>query len=529
MKLAPRTFRIEWSLHAWTGVLSSLLLFVMFYCGIFALFHEELHEWEDPAVTAAHADRAGTPALSFDRLLAQLQAKVKIPHGATVGFSVHEGVPLVPVWMYDAASGLERDLMLDTRTGAVRDEHSRLAEELYVMHFFYRVPWGMQISGLISVALLVTLISGLLTHLKDLVRNWWVFRPRLRLRRSASDAHVALGILTMPFAVMIAWSGALLALLTLLAGGFAFAAYRGDALELARIRGEEALFRAPTNQPGTSLSLDDLAQRAHEAVPSSAATPTWFGVGLFGDENAFVRVYFPRTGLAPERHAYLQASDGKVLKSTHRLAAGVTFERTMTDLHYGNYGGVWLKALYTLLALGLCGIVITGNVIWLERRDPRRAHLGNRMLERLMAGVAPGLIQASAAYFVANRVLPAGMVGRADLEFAVFLGAWAFAVGLAFIPSWSARRASVTSCYGASVLFFSVVMLDLLGHPQAVERAWTFASPNVLTIELLLLGLGCACLGSAKIMGRGLNKAHVSVQAQPARAMSVPALEDPSS
>jgi hypothetical protein len=54
-----------------------------------------------------------------------------------------------------------------------------------------------------------------------------------------------------------------------------------------------------------------------------------------------------------------------------------------------------------------CLTILTGNWIWLVRREARAAGAGNRLLARLTIGLGGGVIPAAAALFWANRAAPA--------------------------------------------------------------------------------------------------------------------------
>ena len=164
-----------------------------------------------------------------------------------------------------------------------------------------------------------------------------------------------------------------------------------------------------------------------------------------------------------------------------------------SDLHYG---GLLLKVLYAVLALAACAVVLTGNLIWLERRDAARAHRGHRVLERLTVGVCGGVVLAAAAYFVANRVLPLGLERRADVEFGVFLGVWALAAVGPLWPRLTPRRAGVGLCAGAAVLYAGVVLVDLVRQEVHLFTALPRGAPSVFLAHVLLCALA---LGSASL------------------------------
>jgi len=494
MKLEPRTFRIEWDLHAWSGIVASTFLFVIFFTGIFSLVHEELHAWQSPALQVSNEAPPDGRAPSFDALLAVTKQHTAIPEGGDVGFSF-DGTRIGYAWISHAPTELEKELTIDLASGQLVPEHSRLADELYNMHFFYRVPGGQQLAGVIAVALFISVVAGLLIHLKDLKRQFWSFRPRLRLRFATSDAHKVLGVFGLPFTMMFGWTGALLGLWGLAFTGITGAAFQGDMERAVRARGEESWEREPAGKPAAMLSLDALVGRARAAADARDTQLSWMGVQLYGDERALARVYFKSEGFEAARYVVLDARDGAVVRTHRDAPPSAGLERVLFALHYASYGGMLVNALYMLLAFAVCAVIVTGNIVWLERRDPKREHRGNRFVERLTSGVCAGCVLGTAAYFAANRLLPSGIEARGDWEFGVYLAVWGFAALSAFLPRWSARQHAFAQSAAASALFL-------------------FASrdvPRVLVIDLMLLVLAIACGGLAWLLAsfapeRGLEK-----------------------
>jgi uncharacterized iron-regulated membrane protein len=498
MKLEPRTFRIEWDVHAWAGVIASTFLFVIFFCGIFALIHEELHTWQDPALHVAEAPDAAQP--SFDALLALAKKHADIPHGADVGVGF-DGVHTGHVHIEHPPTELEHELTFDLKTQQPLPEHTRLADELYLMHFFYRVPGGQEFAGAIAVALFIAVLSGLLMHLKDFKRQLWSFRPRLRLRFSASDAHKVLGVFGLPFTMMFAWTGALLGLWSLAFAGITGVAFQGDDARALVARGEETALREPTGNAAPMPSLDALAAMARAGTGAGAGAPiSWMRTRYYGAERALTHVWFKDEGFGERPYAVIDARAGDVVRTQRDAPPSGGFERVMFALHFGTYGGMLINVLYLLLALAVCAVLVTGNVVWLERRDPKGEHAGNRFLARLTAGVCAGCVLSVAGYFAANRLLPRGMTDRGDWEFGLYLGLWALATLSAFLPRWSPRQHTVAQSALAAAMFLGVIAFDLIALDINIATAAARGVPRVLVIELLLLVLGAACAALAWVL-----------------------------
>jgi uncharacterized iron-regulated membrane protein len=510
MKLAPRTFRIQFDLHAWAGVIASLLLFVIFFCGVFAMFREELEVWQDPALHVAPLE---SPP-SFDAMLDRVREQAPLPRGSHVGLLAHEDTRFITAYLFEP-TGL-RVLWLDPVTGASLPERSRLASELYWMHFFYRLPWGMEFAGLVAVALMVSLVSGVLTHLKDLRAQWWRFRPTMKVRFSASDAHKVLGVFGLPFTAMLAWSGAVLCLAGLASQGYGKAVYGGQADRVTKLRGYSTPVREAANQDAPMLSLDAVVAKARESVPGAEGTPRYVELHSYGDAQAWAAVYFQLEPLGPDHYAYVDTVKGDTFgTSVETRTPNFSIERMFFDLHAGRFAEALMKPLYALLALAVCAVLVTGNLIWLERRDPQRTHRGNRVLERLTVGVSAGLAFGTAVYCAVNRVLPGTLAHRADWEFGLYLGAWGFAVLIALVPRGSVRTLGSRLCASAAVLFGAVVVGDVAFQDVNLFTALARGLPPVLLAEALLLTMALGCGVLAWGMRRRQSVAPLAREATP--------------
>ncbi|MGC4088938.1 MAG: PepSY-associated TM helix domain-containing protein [Polyangiaceae bacterium] len=489
VKLSPRTYKLEWDTHAWAGVVASLLLFVIFYCGVFALFRQELETWQEPVV------RPATPGASFDGVMQRLRTSQRIARGSSVGIATSDWTDVVHVWITPPTASEAVELRLEPRSGLVLPKSSRLSEELYRLHFLDQLPGGMQLAGLCGVALLVVTVTGLVIHLKDLRRQWWRFRPAQPLRFSASDAHKVLGVFGLPFVVMLSWSGSVICLFGLLASAVTPVLYPGTPERFDAMRGYQGLERQATGVDATALSLDSLVDCARAEVADAGAA-RYVELQHYGDAAAAVHVYFESAALGGSSDVLVDAVTGSVLESSRQAAAPARrFEAVLFDLHFARYGGQLLKFTYALLGLGVCAVIVSGNVIWLERRDPLRARRGHRLLERATVGVCAGLVFASAIYLLANRVLPATLPARPDWEFGLFLAVWAIAAGVAFAPRWSSRALLRVAAGASAVAFTLGLLLDVLSR---VRASAAFQGSAWLVVDCFLLLLAAVSAGLAR-------------------------------
>ena len=106
-------------------------------------------------------------------------------------------------------------------------------------------------------------------------------------------------------------------------------------------------------------------------------------------------------------------------------------------LHLARFAPLATRWLYFLCGAMLTLAVASGMVLWVvKRRERAPLSLGNRMVERLNAGVLAGVPIGCVALLLANRLVPIGMLERAQVEVAVALWSAAGALLLgALLPA----------------------------------------------------------------------------------------------
>jgi uncharacterized iron-regulated membrane protein len=507
MKVKERTFTTFWAVHGWAAAVSFVVLFAAFFLGAFALFWEDLAPLQDPRL------RRAVPA-SESRVLELVQREVEeqLPR-APARLDIHlpdEDAPFLLVGTPERGS-MEGLQWIDPATGERLPLRSDLGHFLYLMHFLFPIPTGGYIAGIAAVVLLLVLVSGLVIQLDKLWQEFIRFRPGLRLRLSASDAHKVLGVTTLPFLLVIAWTGAILCLQSVVGPVFVKTTLAGDmaALEHALSLGGRA---RPSGVQGDAPDVRALLARAKETLPG--ATPTQLIFRNLGDRDAVVDIRGEeRRGLLDRTTVQLSAHDARVLFA--RGPGGNSHYSRVTEslagLHFGNFAGADLRVAYAILSLlGALGIV-TGNVIWLERRRKRGLFTFDVLLARLTSGGCAGLTFAVAALFVANQVLPDHLLARPAWEHRAFYVAW----GAAAIYGLARRSASLSARHlllAAGTLLGLVPILDGLQN-----RRLPFdprAPMSLLGADVGLLCTGLLLVAASLVIARLTTDGRKSEPAQ---------------
>ncbi|MEM9056658.1 MAG: PepSY-associated TM helix domain-containing protein, partial [Pseudomonadota bacterium] len=352
---------------------------------------------------------------------------------------------------------------------------------------------GRGLVGVAGIVMLLSVVTGILTHRK-ILKEFFTLRVRRSVRLKWKDGHNVLGIWTLPFSIMIAFTGAWLGIIVLLLPVTGMLIFKGDTDSVV-----EAVAGAQTERAGISapmLSFDEVAKRPHMdtgLLPAGVFAQHW------GDQNAEYTVnYPPKTELYYYDVQRVSGVTGAALPMTGLLEPGAATRAiaALTPLHYGLYGGVALKFLYLALGLGLSAMVALGNMVWIERRahsaEGQRSPQFYDRLSRLTVGVCMGLPVASVAIFYTDLAYAGIEDDRIFWIGCTYLGSWAAALGYAFGAA-NGYRATRNLMYltGAGLLGVPLAGALAAGEaPWAVLARGHSAAPAV-DLTLLLLGLLC--------------------------------------
>ncbi|MFQ1064671.1 PepSY-associated TM helix domain-containing protein [Bordetella trematum] len=483
-------------LHTWSSLWLGWLMFVIFLTGTLSYYRQEITAWMQPELAMSQPS-AGSAQLAL-RKLAEVAPDAE---RWTVYLPTDRGNTLRIAWPRPQAAGAApqarravQTLTLDAGSGAVLEPRATAGGEfLYRMHFeLYGLSrdTARWIVGIATLAMFVALLSGVITH-KKIFREFFTFRPGKALR-SWLDGHNASAVLALPFYLMITYSGLVLLAATLLpwneggrrvpapasevrASGLSTATEAipiADILAQAEQRWGQPPSRFTLLDPGTPRALLEVLPTRNDALSQQS------GSGGVGD----VKLWFdPASGVMLDEQ---RRDPGSVISR---------IDTSLGSLHRARFAPGGLRALFFLAgALGTL-MIVTGLVMWpLKRRSPGGAiprHV--QVVDRLNIGIVAGLMVAVAAYFWANRLLPAGLAGRVGGELTVFFLAWLACLLLPFLMR-SPKSAWVLQLTLAAGLYGLIPVLDL-----ATRAGVAGGAPALLAFDALCLGGGLALLATA--------------------------------
>src|SRR5690606_1062457 len=134
-----------------------------------------------------------------------------------------------------------------------------------------------------------------------------------------------------------------------------------------------------------------------------------------GDVNARVLVAAgPPNPSGGQIELWFDGTSGRLLRTAEPDSLPMTTYQTLLGLHEGLFASPALRWLYFLSGLMGTAMIGAGLMLWTIKRRARAGKtLGFALVERLNIGTVAGLPVAIAAYFWANRLIPAGLEDRA--------------------------------------------------------------------------------------------------------------------
>lgn len=479
-------------LHGWAGLLLGWVLFVMCLAGTMSVFKPEISRWMRPEASAT-SGQAEAVAAATDWLARHARGS------AGWYLTAPDDRANTVEATYDAGGGKYVVRALDPVSGAPVARETLGGEFFYRLHFELELPfpWGRWIASIAALAMLVALVTGIIAH-RRIFRDFFTFRPR-KGQRSWLDGHNALGVLALPFHLMITFSG-LLTLASLNMPWGIVANYGNDLAAAYRDLTPGTVDRPAAGRPAT---LAPIAPMLREATRRFGGAPlSRVSIANPGDAASVVTVY--RSDAAQIGATMAEVSfdgpSGRVIGAWSERRPAVATYAVIYGLHMGRFATGLLRWLYFLGGAMLTLAVASGMILWvIKRRERVPLSLANRIVERLNAGVIAGVPIGFAAYLCANRLLPLGAAGRAQQEVDVALGAAAVAIVVALLLP--PRRAWPTLLSGLAVLCLAAPVVG--GGLSYLSLAVTRGEVVLPTMDVVLLCCALAAFACARAVVRG--------------------------
>ncbi|MDO5970891.1 PepSY-associated TM helix domain-containing protein [Flavivirga aquimarina] len=415
-----RTYNILFHTHTVSGIVISVVLYVIFFAGSFSFFRDEIVNWERNESIEITDDIQ----LDFDKTIDSLDAQYNL-YGRDFKIRKSYIEQRVSISIEASKDTLATDaekaskfFYLNTKnyTQASYTASYSLGEFLYRLHFLTQIPYpvGYYLSGFIALFFLFAIITGVLVHWKKIVSNFFLFRPLKKLKTLWTDAHTALGMIGLPFQFVYAVTGAFFMIKLLIVAPSVMVLYDGDQAKFY----EDLEY----SHPHYELSQNTLNSNfdANTYVKKTKALWHDFNVTemqVFNYGNANMHVLLSGhlnykdkfTGIGKVIYnvdSGTLISKKDPIKNTSYLD-GV--KNVLYRLHYGDYGGYALKIISFILGLISCFVIISGVMIWLTARDkknmPEKKRRFNEGVVRIYLAICLSMYPITALSFIAVKVM----------------------------------------------------------------------------------------------------------------------------
>lgn len=522
------TFRLSMTwLHTWFGLVLGYVLIVVFFFGSLSVFDREIDRWAIPETRFAPQ-----PMSSFDTMLApifarmtpeadELQAaakRVRGPLPATLApmnwgaYTTHRDPVLslyaeyaVPNNPDDPDDHVHGHVTIDPRNGRLLpDDRLKIGSEFfYPMHYGLNLTWkdlGYWIVGFAALVMLAALVSGVVIH-RRIFRELFTFRPRKHVQRSTLDLHNLTGVVALPFHFMFALTGLTVFASIYLPVSETLLKPQAMAAAMADAKAKGLPFK-PAGVQAPLASVDAMVVEAKRrwAARGMPGEVGYLVVNHVGDRNSYVTLYragSDRVTLVGQP-IHFEGSTGRVLLEEPAPSAVASVNDFLTGLHLQHFEHWLLRWFYVFGGLSGCLCIATGFIFFVEKRKRQHAKAGTggaRWADAVAVATVTGMLVATLAILVANRLLPAEMAQRGDWEKASFWGAWVIAAVHALWRSAPVRDARLSpawaeQCSAIAALAFAAVALNWITTGDHLvktlgERFWPVAG---LDLALLVAG-----------------------------------------
>lgn len=518
------TLKRFFALHSWSGLAGGWLLFIAFYAGALTMFHHELEDWErgpaQPPGAALDASRLDHAQRLLDQVLAihpQAAADLRL-------WLVGEHAQTAHVDWYEPARDQRHSYSLGADGGLVAEpDRDGLGRLVFQLHFTAGLPQsiGMYLFGLVCVLYGTALASGVLLYLPVFWRDLFALRLGPNLKRLWQDAHNLLGMLSLPFHLVFAWSGAVLCIGMLMLVPFELLVFNGKLLPLLQPELDPVPVVQPARQAAPRLPLAMLLQRAQAEVPSLDVQRVHLQHA--GDAKSVVSLEgeVAQGALNSRAAVVLEAATGQVLRviDPQRQSPGQAMLYGLMGLHFGDFGGSIVQWLYFVLGLGGALLFYSGNLLWVEARRRHRQPVQRSAclrMAQLTLGICLGCCAGVAAAFWTVRLVP----GQTQALWPAYLVV--FGLGVLLALRLSPPRGAQALLWLNVALHAGIPLLDLADLLRAQPSAAALSTRLGVAVLALLLAAGFAALARA-VQHRARHGDPHSVWALPERVAAVSA------
>jgi len=493
--------------HAWVGLVISTALFIVFLAGSFSLFRDNIAQWEmDPHLSLNTTEIN----VSADQVIQSVVTEYNLKE--THYFRLFFPTTLKPYYQVSfedhGENGEEvyRGLVVSAQTGEIvaNDYNFTFADFLYRLHVDLKIPTiGKYLVGIVTLFFFVALISGVVIHWRKIAKNFFLYRKD-KTKDKYLDGHNLIGVMGLPFHIMYAITGLIFNLVIVYQIAYALVLYGGDQTALLKDAGYNQPHIAEIGKHIEMRGFDDFYQRAKDTLDEEKLN--FLAVEHFGDESAMVSFgASDSSAFGIRKEVIYRVSTGEQLYLTldnynNAVRSGLRF---LQSLHFGDFAGYGLRIVFFILGIGTCYIILTGNLMWLAKREKnkRQSKRGLHVVRAITSGGFIGSMAGVATSFLAARILAPDMINRSEMVQNVFGVTLLICVVVAFfIKNFAVFNSTLLKLVSVTLLL--TLIADWVLFSQQILMMISLAHYDVLIVEGIVALFALCCWGISLRIGK---------------------------
>ncbi|USA52637.1 PepSY domain-containing protein [Acinetobacter sp. C32I] len=371
-KTNSRWFRLNLWIHRWVSLVIVIPFAILSITGVILIFHEEIDHALGVEPTALHS------SLSQQRPLADsiATAQQTYPNEQIISTGYdpehHPGVLLIGMAKPEQSFEQARWLFADIGSATLiqqpneRDTLTGFLLELHANWFLGFI--GQLIGALIAFLVFLSLVSGLVVYAPYVKKFLFgILRFNKGQRLLQLDLHNLIGSAILGWALVVTITGFLLGF-----GTVAIGVWQMTELKALQDKYQHARVIHP------HLSIDQVYAAAQKGQTAWHPSSVFYPKTEYATQGHYMVLLQGNEGLNEKmlKVALVNAETGQV-DTIEELPTYLKAILLSQPLHFGNYGGMPLKILWSLCTLLTLFITLNGAWLWWAKRQQKSLKGGN--------------------------------------------------------------------------------------------------------------------------------------------------------
>lgn len=501
--------------HGWLGVITSIILFLVFWAGSISLFRAEIQQWAELPHHPVNSALSNKPLMDIIKDKLQTYPLNTKEHLSIVMPGEESpycriAIDLLPKEGQPDAKEEIAEIIVDPKTGETigKAGQFQFSEFMFRLHYNINLAQiGNYIVGLVSLIFLVAIFSGVYIHWKKLFANFFSYRT-LKQRTHLLDLHNLAGVISLPYILMYAVTGLIFNLIIVYQLVAVVLIYKNDAAAVFRDVGYP--FYQSAEQSGVAQDMSAVIPLIEKAQ-STIGPVHYLQFFNYGDQNAVIRVLGKQPNYFGHSYdIYYQVRDGVIVQQ-YGTAPNNAYRRGLEvvgALHFANYAGIDLRFVYFLLAMSVATMIVAGNLLWIAKRaNQQRYQRFSYIIGNVTLGGCSGIILATAVGFLVERLLPAEMASRASIVNVGFTLVILISIFSSFFVKVK-KSFLGASLYAAAAVIFLTLLCEIFIYLKPILALLHAGNWAVIGVDLGLLLFAIALLIIARKLFSAVPKTN---------------------